>query len=65
MVVVMFYSGFVNTQHLISLSQSELDEEQRKLYNLENMQCWKDMTVPVESCKEVSIGFKDTNNHQK
>ena len=56
-----FYSGFVNTQHLLSLSQSELDEEQRKLYNLENMQCWKDMTVPVESCKEVSIGLKDTN----
>ena len=55
-----FYSGFVNTQHLLSLSQSELDEEQRKLYNLENMQCWKDMTVPVESCKEVSIGFENT-----
>ena len=50
-----FYSGFVNTRRLLSLSLGQLDEEQRKLYRLENMQCWKDMTVPVEDCKEVSI----------
>ena len=50
-----FYTGFVNTRRLLSLSLEQLDEEQRKLYRLENMQCWKDMTVPVEDCKEVSI----------
>ena len=38
-----FYSGFVNTRRLLSLSLGELDEEQRKLHNLENMRCWKDM----------------------
>ena len=50
-----FYSGFVNTKRLLSLSLGQLDEEQRKLYRLENMHCWKDMTVPIEDCKEVSI----------
>ena len=50
-----FYTGFVNTRRLLSLSLEQLDEEQRKLYRLENRQCWKDMTVPVEDCKEVSI----------
>ena len=50
-----FYSGFVNTRRLLSLSLGQLDEEQGKLYRLENMQCWKDMTVPVEHCKEVSL----------
>ena len=50
-----YYTGFVNTRRLLGLSLEQLDEEQRKLYRLENMQCWKDMTVPVEDCKEVSI----------
>ena len=50
-----FYSGFVNTRRLLSLSLGQLDEEQGKLYRMENMQCWKDMTVPLEECKEVSI----------
>ena len=50
-----FYSGFVNTRHLLSLSLRQLDEEQQKLYRLENMHCWKDMTVPVDDFKEVSI----------
>ena len=48
-----FYSGFINTRRLLSLSLSQLDEEQGKLYRLENMGCWKDKTVPVEDCKEV------------
>ena len=55
-----FYSGFVNTRRLLSLSLEQLDEEQRKLYRLENMQCWKDLTVPVEDCKEVSCITKFT-----
>ena len=48
-----FYSGFINTRRLLTLSLEQLDEEQQKLYTLENSQCWKDMTVPVEDCKEV------------
>ena len=48
-----FYNGFINTRRLLSLSLSQLDEEQGKLYRLENMGCWKDKTVPVEDCKEV------------
>ena len=58
-----FYSGFVNTRRLLSLSLGELDEEQRKLHNLENMRCWKDMTVPVENCKEVSITRNREDQH--
>ena len=50
-----FYSGFINTRHLLSLSLDQLDEEQQKLYRLENNRCWRDMTVPIEDCKEVSI----------
>ena len=69
-----FYSGFINTRYLLSLSleqvngqkmisghlqnelilfKLQLNEEQEKLYRLENTPCWKDMTVPVEKCKEV------------
>ena len=67
-----FYSGFINTRYLLSLSleqvndicvghlqnqlillKLQLNEEQEKLYRLENTPCWKDMTVPVETCKEV------------
>ena len=58
-----FYSGFLNTRRLLSLSLGELDEEQRKLHNLENMRCWKDMTVPVENCKEVSITRNREDQH--
>ena len=58
-----FYSGFVNTRRLLSLSLGELDEEQRKLHNLENMRCWKDKTVPVENCKEVSITRNREDQH--
>ena len=42
-------------EQVVDEEQRRLDEEQRKLYRLENMQCWKDLTVPVEQCKEVSI----------
>ena len=50
-----FYSGFINTRYLFSLSLDQLDEEQQKLYRLENNRCWRDMTVPIEDCKEVII----------
>ena len=61
-----FYSGFVNTRRLFSLSLGELDEEQAKLYKLENMRCWKDLTVPVEDCKEVTNDdHQNLSNHQR
>ena len=40
-------------QNELILFKLQLNEEQEKLYRLENTPCWKDMTVPVETCKEV------------
>ena len=60
-----FYSGFVNTRRLFSLSLGELDEEQAKLYKLENMRCWKDLTVPVEDCKEVINDYHQNLSHHQ
>ena len=48
-----FYSGFVNTRRLLSLSLGQLDEEQGKLYRLENMQHITSIILDKYQCQVV------------
>ena len=35
-----FYTGFLNTAYLLSMSKEDLDSEQENLYNMVDKQCW-------------------------
>ena len=48
-----FYGGFVNTDYLLSLTEEDAVREQERLYRLEDRQCWKANTDPVEEVQDV------------
>jgi len=48
-----FYSGFINTDYLMSMSEESFAEEQDRLYNLEYQQCFREMSDKVEIAKDV------------